>query len=388
MDQNGEEGKLVETGTFRVDAERMLAVLSKYQLETPLHAIRELVRCAVLSGAPKLQLSRAKGGKGTGFEARFAGRPFSQEELSDVYAPLLAGDQGPGRHLAAAVLALSGTRPARLTLASGRAVASPVGGRLPDPEEQGHTSLIALWAEEPAGLRQQAVMDFPVASEAALADIGDDGLLLDASLSGCVRDERFAALQPLLEQKAFALLSKEASRQEISFHAISRLLEKSENRQLWRERMAGRGAKNKEELAREPGLLDAVWRYLMGGGGGEQPYPPTVSETRLRQLEEAGRRTWWLQDACRRALGGSLKEGGSPEAALLRGVPVLFSTLGEPLSLNKVLMRRSNGGLKVLKEFATEQNSDGRHPKDAVWLASDRDREFLRSFVPESEWMD
>lgn len=267
------------------------------------------MRCAVLSGAPKLQLSRAKGAEGTGFLAKFAGQPFGAEELADICAPVLA-------------------------------------------------------------------------------DIGDDGLLLDASLSGCVRDERFAALQPLLEQKAFALLRKEVSRQELSFHAVSRLLEKWDNRQLWRERMSGRAAKNKSELAGEPGLLAAVWRYLTGGGGADQPYPPTVSETRLRLIEEAGRRTWWLQDACRRALGGSLKEGGSPEAALLRGVPVLFSALGEPLSLNKVRKRRSNGGLKVLKDFATEQNSGGRHPKDAVWLASDRDREFLRSFVPESEWMD
>lgn len=473
MEQIPEEGKLVETGTFRVDAGRMLAVLAKYQLETPLHALRELVRCAVLSGAPKLQLSRAKGAEGTGFTVKFAGRPFSREELADIYAPLLAGDQGPGRHLAAAVLALSGTRPSRLALTCGPAAVELAGPKLTSgPESDGHTSLLALWETEPPNLRLQAVMAFPFESESALAccpigvrseqtevrgfarrdnsgwglafeepgrrgllsplredgsapltgsvpsavstvsvhaagvyaetvkmelscapvvaEIGDDALLLDASLSGCVRDERFAALRPLLEEKAFLLLKKEAARQEMSFHAVSRLIAKADFRQLWRERMKGEALEEDAGLGPEPGLLGKLLRYLTAddSGSAAKEFPRLASESQLRLLDETARRTWWLQDACRRALRGSLKEDGSREAVLLRGVPVIFSTLGDTLCLDQVRKRRQGGGLKVMKEYDTERSSDGRHPKDAVWLASDRDREFLAAFVPPGEWLD
>lgn len=469
MAQDNEEGKLVETGTFRVDAERMMRVLAKYQLETPLHAVRELVRCAVLSGAPKLQLDRDEGPEGKGFRAEFGGAALSAGEISDIYAPLLAGEQGRGRHLAAAAVALLGTRPARLTLSSGGNSVELAGvgeGAAAAPSDR--ITLRALWTEEPANLKMQSVISFPAEAEGALAccpvtvrseesecpglswrdkpaygltfgeggrrgfleplledgsapltgavpaavstinlhvagvyaetlklelpfapvvaDIGDDALRLDASFGKCVRDDNFAAIKPFIEKKSVDLLKKEARRQETDLHAVGRLLKTSRPRRLWREWMAGRGTR--ASGGRSPlAFLGGLWRWftVMENNSLESYLQsPPLQEEAL--ISAAARRTWWLQDACRRALKGALKAPPAPELQCLWTAPVLFSRHGNPLSLAALQKRVAGGKLPVVEQFYGEGDFESGVRAEAVWLASARDREFLKAFVPEENW--
>ncbi|HNW43146.1 MAG TPA: hypothetical protein PKI19_01485 [Elusimicrobiales bacterium] len=166
-----EEGELVESGTFRVDTRRMLEVLSRYQLQSPYLFLRAWTRCAVASGASEVRLKLAAGAAGAGFEFAFDGRLFTNEELSDVYAPLLAGGQGRGRHLAAGLLAILKTDPGLVSISSGQEAVTVAG--TPEaaaaPAAGNRTVLRVLWAKEPAELPLGRIFRYPLESAAALA---------------------------------------------------------------------------------------------------------------------------------------------------------------------------------------------------------------------------
>lgn len=145
------EGELVETGTFRVDRERMLKTLSGYQFPSPLYFIRAWARCAAASGASSLDLRPFSGPAGTGFELVFDGRPFTREELSDLYSPLMTGERGRGLFLATGLLALLKAEPASVFISSGSAAVEVSGlfaQKPADPLGGGGTVLRVLWQKE------------------------------------------------------------------------------------------------------------------------------------------------------------------------------------------------------------------------------------------------
>ncbi|TPW20165.1 MAG: hypothetical protein FD126_1956, partial [Elusimicrobia bacterium] len=81
----GVEAQLVDSGSFRVDAGRMLEKLRQYQLRDPRDFILAWLRCAVASGAARIDLETSR----AGLELRFDGRPFSSAELSQPYQVLV-----------------------------------------------------------------------------------------------------------------------------------------------------------------------------------------------------------------------------------------------------------------------------------------------------------
>ncbi|HNW44724.1 MAG TPA: hypothetical protein PKI19_09485 [Elusimicrobiales bacterium] len=474
MDREEEKGELVETGTFRVDTERMLAVLAKYRLQSPLQAVHELVRCAVLSGAPELVLAYDYGREGKGFQAGFEAPPLAAEELADIYSPLLAGCQDRRCHLASAVLALSATGPARMTLTSGGRSVELVGAAAAGPGyfpvAGTRTTLRVLWRGEPPGLPLERIVNFPVSSREALAccpikvrseagesqpfelpapqadalgfrsggrlgtvaplledgsaalngavpaalstlglhaagvyveteqlelplaplaaDICDGALLLDTSFSKCVRDENFSALRPFLEKEALRLLVHETKVQQLDMRSVSGLLKYRKYRDLWRARMDNLGAwKNAVSEGGPLLFLADLWRFFTTRSPAEYEtgYFENPPPEKLALIGRTGPRTWWLQDACRRALARR-PAAGQPEPDCLRTVPLLFSQRGEPLSLADLQKRAKDGKLKVSGLFGDETGWEGSEPPDNVWLPSARDTEFLRGALPGIRW--
>lgn len=106
----GVEAQLVDSGSFRVDAAKMLTKLRKYQLSDPRDFLSAWLRSAAASGATKISLSCVGGG----LELRFDGRAFSTAELSQPYQVLVAGegaDAARGRHFAYGLLGLYRLKP-------------------------------------------------------------------------------------------------------------------------------------------------------------------------------------------------------------------------------------------------------------------------------------
>lgn len=97
--------QLVATGSFRVDATKMVEKLRERQLADPEDFILAWLRCAAASGAKEIVMKQSF----SGIELYFDGTPFSVSELSQPYQVLLEGD-GPaatrGRHFAYGLLAV------------------------------------------------------------------------------------------------------------------------------------------------------------------------------------------------------------------------------------------------------------------------------------------
>ncbi|HNW43151.1 MAG TPA: hypothetical protein PKI19_01510 [Elusimicrobiales bacterium] len=461
------EGELVESGTFRVDTEKMLEVLSRYQLQAPEYFIRACIRCAVASGASEVRLERASGAPGTGFELGFDGRLFTKEELSDVYAPLLAGSQDRGRHLAAGILALVKTAPSLLTISSGGAPVLIAGTAEPAPEVYAPRTLLrALWRAEPRDLPLEKILDFPAESDAAIvccpvavrapggesppfkdikpqedsiafeedgrrgfifpalddgstpvtddipeadstvalhvlgvyaethtmrmsiapvsADFNDDSLSLDASFSKCVRNEQFDAALAFLEKQAEKLLLHEIKKQKEDLAAVGRFIRDIELRELWRRRMM--------YLENWTDAVSPSWRDYLSAFGkwlGSREYGTTPKQYLPKPKGPArdcifrtGPRTWWLQDACRKALRTRKMELADIVPHPLWAAPVLLSTKGKALSLADINARVKMGRLSVSKYFSGEAIGSS----EAVWLASFRDELFLRECIPHYTW--
>lgn len=113
----GVEEQLVDSGSFRVDAARMLEKLREFQLAEPADFICAWLRCAAASGAKAIRLD-------TGVRSltlTFDGAPFSASELSQPYQVLVDGE-GPdarrGRHFAYGLLGLYRLRPRGVTVTS------------------------------------------------------------------------------------------------------------------------------------------------------------------------------------------------------------------------------------------------------------------------------
>lgn len=100
---DGEE--LVGSGSFKVDAAKMVEKLRERQLAEPEDFILAWLRCAAASGATQIAMTQGF----SGIELFFDGRPFSTSELAQPYQVLLEGDGAEalrGRHFAYGLLAL------------------------------------------------------------------------------------------------------------------------------------------------------------------------------------------------------------------------------------------------------------------------------------------
>lgn len=97
--------QLVATGSFKVDAAKMVEKLRERQLADPEAFILAWLRCAAASGAKDIVMTQSF----SGVELFFDGTAFSASELSQPYQVLLEGD-GPdatrGRHFAYGLLAV------------------------------------------------------------------------------------------------------------------------------------------------------------------------------------------------------------------------------------------------------------------------------------------
>ncbi|MBI4348023.1 MAG: hypothetical protein HY553_14295 [Elusimicrobia bacterium] len=160
------EPLLVSSGTFRVDRERMIDMLSRFQSADPTAFLLPWLRLAVASGARTLELST----RPDGLELTFDGRPLSKRWCQDPYAPLLEGEGEDDaeaerhKHLAYGLLALLPLGPGAVAVRSGsgssRVVVTlgPKGAVAPAwPAPDGATSLrVALAGRRAAACLERA----------------------------------------------------------------------------------------------------------------------------------------------------------------------------------------------------------------------------------------
>ena len=112
------EGELISTGAFRVDREKALEKLSRYQTPDPSLFMLPWVRAAVAGGATHIGMSLAKDGN---FIMAFDGEPV-RPDLADPSACLFADAPDPRlKQLAVGILAALRLNPHEVTLTSGRA---------------------------------------------------------------------------------------------------------------------------------------------------------------------------------------------------------------------------------------------------------------------------
>ncbi|MFA5137659.1 MAG: hypothetical protein WC728_00385 [Elusimicrobiota bacterium] len=108
----------VGSGSFRIDREKALETLLRFQLPDPTQYLLCWVRTACAAGAPEIRI----GVSPEGLEMRFNGEPFAYDELKDPYAALFGSSGGRSaalRHLAYGLLAALRTVPESITVASG-----------------------------------------------------------------------------------------------------------------------------------------------------------------------------------------------------------------------------------------------------------------------------
>ncbi|TPW20056.1 MAG: hypothetical protein FD126_2067 [Elusimicrobia bacterium] len=113
----GVEAQLVDTGSFRVDAAKMLDKLRSYQLADPRDFLSAWLRCAAASGAKSIELTTGW----TGLTLRFDGRAFTASELAQPYQALVDGEgenAKRGRHLAYGLLGLYRLEPKSVCVVS------------------------------------------------------------------------------------------------------------------------------------------------------------------------------------------------------------------------------------------------------------------------------
>lgn len=133
----GVEEQLVDSGSFRVDAAKMLEKLRSFQLAEPADFVCAWLRCAAASGAKDIRLDTGA----RSLTLVFDGAPFSASELSQPYQVLVDGE-GPdarrGRHFAYGLLGLYRLRPVGVTVTSrgegGTAVMRA--GAVPEPDAE------------------------------------------------------------------------------------------------------------------------------------------------------------------------------------------------------------------------------------------------------------
>ncbi|TBR21987.1 hypothetical protein EPO15_08915 [bacterium] len=143
----GVEERLVDTGSFRVDAAKMLDKLRKYQLSDPRDFLSAWLRCAAASGASSIELTTGW----TSLTLRFDGRAFTPAELSQPYQALVDSegeDAERGRHFAYGLLALYRLDPRGFSVVSrgprGVAVMNAGAAAAPDADAAREGTLVTV----------------------------------------------------------------------------------------------------------------------------------------------------------------------------------------------------------------------------------------------------
>lgn len=148
----GVEEVLVDTGSFRVDAAKMLDKLRGFQLADPQDFIVAWLRCAAASGATRILLTK----NAAGVTLRFDGRAFSPAELSQPYQVLVDGEgenARRGRHFAYGLLALYRLTPESVRVVSRgpQGVAMMTAGRGPAADAYGAEEGTVIRVDWPLG---------------------------------------------------------------------------------------------------------------------------------------------------------------------------------------------------------------------------------------------
>lgn len=172
------DDEFVESGSFRVDREKALTKLAKYQLADPWDFAAAWARLAVESGAQKAEVSNEEGAS----LLRFDGRTLPGGLLLDPVSALFNEDpDGRGRLLAVGLLALQKLGPASVELRSGGRIwqQGPVGGRTERASEEPGTRVRIVWeiAKAPeAGAR--FIQEFKAVLALANLEVVIEGLSL------------------------------------------------------------------------------------------------------------------------------------------------------------------------------------------------------------------
>lgn len=131
----------VASGSFRVDWERALEKLQKFQLGNPEEFLAPWLRCAVAGKATRVEATRA----GHSLSFSFDGQPLKQTQVRDPFAAPFE-DDARGRQLAYGLLGALRLEPSWLSIESGRAgqrVRLAAGGA-PASRVRGGTTAIAV----------------------------------------------------------------------------------------------------------------------------------------------------------------------------------------------------------------------------------------------------
>lgn len=145
-----DDGRLVERGSFRVDREKALAKLERYQLADPWDFVLAWGRMAVVSKSKRVEVLALKGVSSFSWD----GHPPPEALLLDPYAALFdSGGGEPGRLLAVGLLGLERLQPHRVELRAGGRTWSReanVGERTERGESVKGASLHIVWEEDSA----------------------------------------------------------------------------------------------------------------------------------------------------------------------------------------------------------------------------------------------
>lgn len=143
---------LVSQGSLRIDRDRALEKLARFQTADPGLFVREWLRCAVASGATRIELDRTF----FGLELRFDGKPLDREQLQDPYGCLFdspgPGADGRARSFASGLLSALQLGPTDLVVSSGRGadrcalrIGASAGTGAPDPAPGTQTVVRVSW---------------------------------------------------------------------------------------------------------------------------------------------------------------------------------------------------------------------------------------------------
>ncbi|MFA6318977.1 MAG: hypothetical protein WC943_16325, partial [Elusimicrobiota bacterium] len=439
--------ELVGSGTFKVDRERALDKLMRFQLPEAGMFVLPLLRCAAASGATRVRIltSRGPGLGRSRFELRFDGRPFTREELSDPYSVLFekrTAQTARNRELAVALLTAlrlkqdllavtSGSGPARVRLE----VESIKAEKASPVQDGGVQTLFELHRGELVGSFDDVTAMVRRSCAASRMSVMVDGsevvsvppLDPDTSLffeEGGTR--AWLTVPRSLEDSSFLRVSTWGVEVGTLTHQLSRVqveglvnddglalnvsqtgVARSGRFKTVMEAVAEQSEKlllkvlegSPERLSKAAALikkkgpdawLSGLDRGRVSGGpsllalmGKAVQWLSSDQGGEREALRSMGEVTAWLLEACERNLSDPAKDAKTPLLKALWRAPLLLGSKGEALSLQDLASLRARMGFVP---FSTRLGPDD-HPFPAAWAASGRVSRLLRKLFPEA-WKD
>jgi hypothetical protein len=202
--------------------------------------------------------------------------------------------------------------------------------------------------------------------------VNDDGLTLNAALTGIARNRRFHDLFERLRDQEARFLTATVRDQRRRMKATGKLLIENESmRYLWKQRFVWGASVEK------PGSL--VWvndwfRSLIGDREGAKRHRAAVA----RVLWDA-RATLWLREAAQRMQFNPNKKIPKVVEKALLAAPVAFNALGEPLSVSSLLALKKAAWGVIYTTVPAEKPSP--RARKTVWCVSSKDSRWLKTFL-------